>query len=353
MECTNCHQQVPDSAKVCGYCGHRLKAVAPAVQPVQAPPPASFAASGQPPLAVPKKGGFPGWAWGLIIGGFTIVGLAFAAIIIISKLPPIPSVRVPTDPPQSSNPLIITSTQTSEATYTPSTQFNPQQQDPTRTYTPTFTPTATQPPQAYDPLSVLANYTVIRTEGFDSLTDNWYFNNSTDKTVYIYDSTNPGLAIDARAGYMIELNGNRQDYGILPGQAYLIAFYSRDNAAFDAFIVYPGGQPDTASYRRLGLGYSDNHLYKNFWIGANSLPADDVTGPLAISDGNWYSMLMAYDKQGNLLFYVWQTDNPANSTNRISYGGGIDNLFWGLVIQVGRGVLFIDRIQILSFDGFQ
>ena len=25
MKCTNCGKMVPDSAKICGYCGHRLK----------------------------------------------------------------------------------------------------------------------------------------------------------------------------------------------------------------------------------------------------------------------------------------------------------------------------------------
>lgn len=31
MECPNCHQQVPDTANVCGHCGHRLKVAATAM----------------------------------------------------------------------------------------------------------------------------------------------------------------------------------------------------------------------------------------------------------------------------------------------------------------------------------
>jgi hypothetical protein len=31
MECSNCHQQVPDTANVCGHCGQRLKFAAPAM----------------------------------------------------------------------------------------------------------------------------------------------------------------------------------------------------------------------------------------------------------------------------------------------------------------------------------
>jgi hypothetical protein len=51
MQCPNCGSEVPDSAKVCGYCGQRLKAAAPAepVPPIESPKP-------QPaPQAVPAK----------------------------------------------------------------------------------------------------------------------------------------------------------------------------------------------------------------------------------------------------------------------------------------------------------
>jgi hypothetical protein len=33
MICPNCHKEIPDSAKVCGYCGQRLQPAAPASQP--------------------------------------------------------------------------------------------------------------------------------------------------------------------------------------------------------------------------------------------------------------------------------------------------------------------------------
>ena len=46
MQCTNCHQEVPDTANVCGYCGHPLKALI-SPPPVPTPTPISLPA-GQP-----------------------------------------------------------------------------------------------------------------------------------------------------------------------------------------------------------------------------------------------------------------------------------------------------------------
>ncbi len=266
-----------------------------------------------------------------------------------------PSSKIPASPSPSLVQPTSSSTLTAEATFTP-TGVPPARvpsDTPTVTITPSTTPTNSPQPSAGSPLSILLNPQTLRTEGFDSLTDNWYFRNATDGTVYIYKGTNPCLVMDARGGYMIELNSNRSEYGVYPGNAYLITFETQYNAAFDAFMVYPGGEPNTDRYRRLGLGYTDIHLFTGFGIGTHILPANDVTGPLAISDNHWYSMLMAYDRQGNAKFLVWQTDDSGNTTNRISYSGGIEELFWNLVIQVGRGVLFIDRIDVLGFDGFR
>jgi hypothetical protein len=55
MICTNCGKEVPDSAKVCGYCGHLLKAI-PAVQVITNP-------AVLPLTQVSQKRHFPIWVW--------------------------------------------------------------------------------------------------------------------------------------------------------------------------------------------------------------------------------------------------------------------------------------------------
>jgi hypothetical protein len=39
MKCTNCGKEVPETAKVCGHCGHRLKTSMPPPAPSSPPPP--------------------------------------------------------------------------------------------------------------------------------------------------------------------------------------------------------------------------------------------------------------------------------------------------------------------------
>ncbi len=91
MICPNCNQEVPDTAKVCGHCGHRLKVVTPI-------------SVAQPTTA---KQGLPGWAWGLIGGLVLLSGVAIFAIMQLLKgntpadLPPTnpPPAAIPTQPP--------------------------------------------------------------------------------------------------------------------------------------------------------------------------------------------------------------------------------------------------------------
>jgi|GEM_PF-3092427 len=57
MQCTNCGNEIPDKAKVCGHCGHRLKAD-----------------PGIPAQSTVVKQGIPNWAWGL--GGALVTLIA-------------------------------------------------------------------------------------------------------------------------------------------------------------------------------------------------------------------------------------------------------------------------------------
>jgi hypothetical protein len=84
MNCTNCGKSVPDNAKVCGYCGHRLKTEsvpAPAIQP---PVPVEHN------IKTHKKG------IGLLIGaGIVIVGLAVAIIFMLTRDKPLVLIEQP------------------------------------------------------------------------------------------------------------------------------------------------------------------------------------------------------------------------------------------------------------------
>ena len=87
MKCTNCGNEVPNTAKVCGHCGQRLKL-------------------GAPPLVARStavKQALPGWAWGLIGGLVVVTGIAVFIAIRSAQAnsPAIPptAIVLPTDIP--------------------------------------------------------------------------------------------------------------------------------------------------------------------------------------------------------------------------------------------------------------
>ncbi|MBI3168972.1 MAG: zinc ribbon domain-containing protein [Chloroflexi bacterium] len=61
MRCSNCGNEVPETANVCGYCGHRLKTN----KPVSTSQPETHQVQ-------QTSRGIPGWVWGL--GGLLLVG---------------------------------------------------------------------------------------------------------------------------------------------------------------------------------------------------------------------------------------------------------------------------------------
>jgi hypothetical protein len=83
MHCTNCGSEVSDTAKVCGYCGHRLKDN-PIVIPERS----------LQPVAVAPRGEIPGLVWGLIGGLVALVGVILFAIFFLLK-PETPAAPAP------------------------------------------------------------------------------------------------------------------------------------------------------------------------------------------------------------------------------------------------------------------
>jgi|GEM_PF-3547831 len=104
MICPNCENKIPDKAKVCGYCGHRLKAGAPVQGTISQP--------------VSSQRGMPVWAWGLIGGLVVFLGIAIFTVANLrrenAQEPPppttLPPAIIPTQVP-SLTPLSPTNTQ--------------------------------------------------------------------------------------------------------------------------------------------------------------------------------------------------------------------------------------------------
>lgn len=90
MKCTNCGNEVPETANVCGYCGHRLKSTpAPAAPPAVAQPAAAYVPpmNVQPVIAARPRyaaapsaqgaWGFPQWIAGALLWGIAAIVVDF------------------------------------------------------------------------------------------------------------------------------------------------------------------------------------------------------------------------------------------------------------------------------------
>jgi hypothetical protein len=129
MICTNCGSEVPDTAKVCGHCGHRLREVQiPVLPPVLQQEP------------VPKN---KTWIWIVLgIGGFLclIAVLVIAAVIFIpininlgtEPIPPATQIPVYIPPPTATTVIVVQPSATKVPTKSPS----PTPKPPTITFEP-------------------------------------------------------------------------------------------------------------------------------------------------------------------------------------------------------------------------
>ncbi|MBN1440818.1 MAG: SUMF1/EgtB/PvdO family nonheme iron enzyme [Anaerolineales bacterium] len=91
MYCPRCGKELPDVAKVCGYCGHRL----PQIEPGEAAPPAEAPAVPIAPAARPARRNpyakVPLWVW----AGVGILAAAAAIFLIVRQtLPTVGSTRI-------------------------------------------------------------------------------------------------------------------------------------------------------------------------------------------------------------------------------------------------------------------
>lgn len=359
MECTNCHQQVPDSAKVCGYCGHRLKTLEPVPAPVARPPEPRPTQGPLPapqvqpppaprPVAKPKKRNIPGWVWGIIIGGILLVIAICVAVIFVPTLLPalFPAINPPTvyeQPAQNNEPYTDNSPPDAAPPEVPP-EVPPEEQ-------PASQPEVVEVPDSGTGIpapvfTVIREPSVVWTDEFDTLYD-WY--TSEDTVGLDFGAGEPFVYLDGSSGYNTYLIGA---FEIWFNQAVLIKFATAENADAEIFLSY--GDWQTSDYRRVGMGISENRILTNFWYGNNPINAgDDVTGSLSYYEDHWYYALIATSEADEAGVLVWDAEDETNMSNLFSFGGDINDLIWTLTFQIGRGWLLVDSVTLLDSYGLE
>ena len=299
MKCTNCGNEVPDTAKVCGYCGHRLKAdtpIQPGFPPVQIAAQPVYQAPPQSVSAPPRKRGIPGWVWGLIIAGIILAAITIAGFFLATKY--LPSLISPL-PVASPSPVVIvvTSTATVEPTATrvPTAQGN---------IGPSPTPTVQEnigasPSPTQEPLpgndgqvpAVAASYLqdarVILYDHFTGSQSDWSLSAGLN-----YPSSGP-LVLAGSAGTPLEVVRNQPMQGV---QAVLITFFYVYGPAFQCYIST--GVPQTESYARFGVQL-DTTLFTDIWKGTGTLYSGSMDQSVTLTESNYYQLLIAMLDKGD------------------------------------------------------
>jgi hypothetical protein len=153
MKCPKCGKEVPDSAKVCGYCGHRLGDITQKPDQNQLPTPTYSVQQTHPQMQVAtqpqkinipavSKSGLPGLVWfflGLVVVAIPVVLVAVGVIKLPHSSPQPVQVVVITQVPGVTT--LIVSNKTATATAMPTVTNTPK---PTSTRKPT--PTEIEPP---------------------------------------------------------------------------------------------------------------------------------------------------------------------------------------------------------------
>ncbi len=307
MICDHCNRNVPETAKVCGYCGHKLNQVEPSTSP---PEKASAAPKKKPRRAL--------WIALGIFGGM----LVFISLSIIAHN-------------QSSAALspINDSLSLTE-------QGNPVQ-------------------KTTDGLVIeidpdLLNNILIETTGtleldmvepFDgSFEHEW----STSDNVSFVEKDGGILKVPGISGYQAFFCSTEfgQNRGVLTkfkmsGSKWVMEVFIQQN------------RWNTLNYKRFGGAiYDSDHLVTNTWLGLEGSRANrEMEGNLRFSPGQWYGLFIGMDSNGKFILLVWNLAKPDEySIYRFENGQDWAGGLWNACFKVADGTLYLDDFSLVSFS---
>jgi hypothetical protein len=297
MICPNCHKEIPDSAKVCGYCGTKLQnpaqpAVALPAAPIT-PPKTKGARAAQPRLQQvqvrprKEKHKLPGWAW-------AIIGPTLLAVIVIA--------------------LGLTRV--------------------------IFIPYITPPPGPV--AEVLSGARLTYQNGFNQL----------PSSKWEYDSRYVDLSNGVAA-----INGNEYDYpyiaykidqGIGEGHAILMLFKYYPGARWSFSLL--SGYFGTTEFRQWGI---DDDGEKYIAVGSGEWSSmQGLSGNLSLRPNTWYYLLLGVDNGPRFIGYLWERDNPSQKAQiqQSFIGNQWGDRDWVVWINGFSEVLTIDEFAEIRFS---
>lgn len=327
MKCTNCGKRVPDSAKVCGYCGHKLIEIEPKQKESVSTDPRRLKGKQVAPSKEPgddplRKKLF--WPW---LAGAALVLIIIVVLVLLLSTPQKAAIPAPTNTAKASI-----------------------------SKTPVPQKTATQNPGVsllkdvnYFTIflqSKLVNPKVLFYEDFGDWQNHEWYTSTNVKTVNDGGTVLMVPGVEGLKAYLCSQQFY-QNRGLLTkikfsGQAYQMEFFISQNQ---------WAAPD---YMRFGGSiYFTDRLQTNIWAGTNNdLSNILMDGALRYTSDRWYGLFIGQDSSGNFLISSWALDDPGEEYTgySIKKTGAWTSGLWNSCFQIGAGTLYVDDFIILSYD---
>lgn len=319
MFCTNCGQEVPDNANVCGHCGHRLKSPGVGAPPVQ------------PQFSQEGKGGRkgPGFLGGVLVA-LIFGGVVAAALFFFNSNRP--ALEIPEE--SSANvPAVVTVIAEGPENDPPPEPAAPPEKEPAPE---SAQGTADIPPHVFE---LLNKPELLFREDRINLADYASFNARESDGVLEIDSS-PG----PNAYFVTDITGPYLD----ENEAFLVRFKES-----------PGGRVtiDIRTDEEWGS-------VKNFTVGFNNeafatvdrgewKDIEPFENRFKIKDDHWYLALIAVGPQANFLISIWDEASSDSIVRGYQFAEQYDNLKWAFNAWTDTGTIFIDYLEIYSFQSFR
>ncbi|MRS05437.1 zinc ribbon domain-containing protein, partial [bacterium] len=306
MKCTNCSNEVPDSATFCGFCGHQLRS-------------GTTIKSDEAITNIPPKKKKP------LIGLWIGLGILIVLILLI----------------------VIGSTRRNTPIAEIPPEYLSQDMEESTTVIETAAPQSNDsiPLPKIDPLllpSVVTQYIgtpqIEVVEHFNNLTDNeWYYSDN----VNIVNDQNENIleipGLQDLKGYFCSPEF-QLDQGILTkiklsGSEHLMEFFIQQN------------KWDTPEYKRFGGSiYQTDQMITNIWEGTDNSQSNQVLmGNLRLIPDKWYGLFVGGTKNGKFTFLTWDLEDPNTFVvQQLDKNETWATGLWISCFQVGIGNLYLD-----------
>ncbi len=136
------------------------------------------------------------------------------------------------------------------------------------------------------------------------------------------------------------------------GEGVLLRFQYAKASEFEIYLDNAGWSTDR--YRRFGINFRADAVQSVIWQSSTDVHGENLNGNLSVRPDAWFSLLLAIDKQGEVLVRSWDLADPSHSMKfQQPMGTPWTEMPWVLRVGVNMGKVLIGDMLELSFDSIR